>query len=247
MSRSGLPEAIEDGGKGKLYDSDYPADPYPGARPDCSFLHCAGGVAHRLHPAGPGNWLIGGQSLEEWLHRRGAPGLAARLPVLAYGSNACPSKITWLRYEFGLTGPVPVLRCRTSGVAAVWSAGIRRHDGQSPAVLAAAPGRAETHAVWLATPEQLTVLDSCEGRGLRYDLVHLDGDVEVRSEDGSVVPRPLAYVTCGEERAPLVHEGRFVSIFEVDQAGVRHLVERGAVPGPHDGFCGLTVEPYHKP
>ncbi|MFB9924805.1 gamma-glutamylcyclotransferase, partial [Amycolatopsis halotolerans] len=32
------------------------------------------------------------------------PGWRSRTPVLAYGSNACPSKITWLRTELGLTG-----------------------------------------------------------------------------------------------------------------------------------------------
>lgn len=56
-------------------DEHFPADPYPGARPDCSFRHLDG----RGYP------------VPEPLD------LDGRISVLAYGSNACPSKITWLR------------------------------------------------------------------------------------------------------------------------------------------------------
>lgn len=237
-----ITENVAVGGReNDLFDGDYPADPYPGARPDCSFVHREGGFSHRLRAAGRGDWRVGDQNLDDWLHQHGAPGLRARLPVLTYGSNACPSKISWLRYELGLTGPVPVLRCHTVGVAAVWCAGMRIHDTQIPAVLASAPGRQETHAVWLASREQLAVLDICEGRGERYELVHLEGDVEICTADGTVVPRPLTYVTHGAIRAPLVHNGRFVPISEVDQAGARHLINQGATAGHHHNACGLTV------
>ena len=66
-----------------------------------------------------------------------------------------------------------VLRARTTGVAAVWAAGLRARDGARPAVLAAAPGVVEDHAVWLATPEQIAVLDRCEGRDERFRLARL--------------------------------------------------------------------------
>jgi hypothetical protein len=205
-------------------------------------VHRAGGYAHRLRPDG-GGWRVGGQDLDAWLRAHDAPGLADRAAVLAYGSNACPSKITWLRGELGLTGPVVVLRCRTVGVAAVWAVRARVRDGQVPAVLAAMPGRVETHAVWLACPEQLAVLDVCEGRGERYDLVRLEpgNGVEIRTEDGRLLDRPLAYVTHGAVRAPMLHGGRYVPISEVDQAGAQRLLSHGARPGPHDDFCGLPV------
>ena len=94
--------------------------------------------------------------------------------MLAYGSNRSPSKITWLRRELGLgADPVVVLRARTAGVAAVWAAGLRARDGARPAVLAAAPGVVEDHAVWLATPDQIAVLDRCEGRDDRFRLARL--------------------------------------------------------------------------
>ncbi|GLY69221.1 gamma-glutamylcyclotransferase [Amycolatopsis taiwanensis] len=132
-------------------DEDFPADPYPGVRPDRSFLHRDGR----------------GYELPDPLAVDG------RIPVLAYGSNACPSKITWLRENLGLRGDVIVLRARCTGIAAVWASGVRLRDGQRTATLAAMPGVVETHAVWLATPEQLAVLDVCEGRGKRYHLARL--------------------------------------------------------------------------
>ena len=99
--------------------------------------------------------------------------MAARVPVLAFGSNRCPGKLTWLREHLGLAGPVVVLRARVEGLAAVWAAGLRARDGARPATLALVPGAVETHAVWMATPDQVAVLDRCEGRGERYDLVRL--------------------------------------------------------------------------
>ena len=55
-----------------------------------------------------------------WLAARGAAPMAGRLPVLSYGSNRCPGKITWLRRELGLgADPAVVLQARTEGVAAV--------------------------------------------------------------------------------------------------------------------------------
>ena len=140
-------------------DVDHPADPYPGAVPPVSYVH-ADGVAR-----GIASGAVDGLPLDAWLRAQGAAPLAGRLPVLAYGSNRSPSKITWLRRELGLgADPVVVLRARTTGVAAVWAAGLRARDGARPAVLAAAPGVVEDHAVWLATPDQIAVLDRCEGR-----------------------------------------------------------------------------------
>jgi gamma-glutamylcyclotransferase (GGCT)/AIG2-like uncharacterized protein YtfP len=149
-------------------DVDHPADPYPGAVPPVSYVHVAG-VARGVEGC-----AVDGVPLDAWLRSYDAAPLADRLPVLAYGSNRCPSKITWLRRELGLgADPVVVLRARTTGVAAVWAAGLRARDGARPAVLAAAPGVVEDHAVWLATPDQIAVLDRCEGRDERFRLARL--------------------------------------------------------------------------
>lgn len=195
-------------------DADYPASPYPGARPDGSFVHADGR----------------GEPLD-------AVDLADGIPVLAYGSNACPAKITWLRDELGLTGPVTVLRVRCTGLAAVWASALRQRDGQRPATLAAAPGRVETHAVWLATPEQVRVLDVCEGRGERYRLARLHTG-EIRTEDGLLLPDVLAYLGASEIRLPLLVDGKPVPCAEVAQADAIGLV---GVAGP-DGLDATTIE-----
>jgi hypothetical protein len=176
-------------------DADFPADPYPGGSPACSFVHLDG-VGHRLapDPTGYARWRVADSDstnpvdLDDWLAAHRAPPLAARVPVLSYGSNRCPSKITWLREQLGLTGPVVVLDVVTEDVAAVWAAGLRARDGQRPAVLTAAPGVTERHAVWLATRDQVAVLDRCEGRGTRYRLARLRSG-RVRSEDGALLAR----------------------------------------------------------
>lgn len=158
----------------RYVDADFPADPYPGLRPPASYVH-VDGVGHRLHvvppPKGcitlraPSGYVLadGLQDLDVWLAARGAAALAGRTPVLAYGSNACPAKLTWLRQNLGLAGPMPVLLADCTDVAAVWANGARTRDGIRPVVLVAAPGVIEQHAVLLADDDQLAVLDRCEG------------------------------------------------------------------------------------
>ncbi|WP_307831935.1 gamma-glutamylcyclotransferase [Prauserella cavernicola] len=146
-----------------------------------------------------------------------------RIPVLAYGSNACPAKITWLRENLGLGAePVVVARAECTGLAAVWASGLRERDGQRPATLSAAPGVTEWHAVWFATPEQVEVLDRCEGRGVRYDLARLHTGT-VRLEDGAAVEGVLTYVAAGPARMPLLVDGAPVRTAKVPQHEALHL------------------------
>src|SRR5437763_8137735 len=107
-----------------FFDVEYPETPYPGARPDCSFVHLDG-VGYPVRPdiIEPSGWRVvtdeaEGEGLDGWLRRRGAAPLEQRFPVLAYGSNACPEKIGWLRANLGLSGPAVVLRARCAGMAA---------------------------------------------------------------------------------------------------------------------------------
>jgi gamma-glutamylcyclotransferase (GGCT)/AIG2-like uncharacterized protein YtfP len=145
--------------------------------------------------------------------------------VLAFGSNRCPSKITWLRRELGLDGPVVVLRVSVSGVAAVWAAGWRARDGARPATLApvADDEPPETHAVWLATPEQVAVLDVCEGRGRRYALAWVHAARVVSLDDGARLDPVLAYWPAGPIRAPLLVDGAPVRCGDVPQDEARAL------------------------
>lgn len=219
-------------------DKDFPARPYPGTRPDCSFVHVDGvGWPLCSVPGTDWRWALTdtGDDLDEWLAARGAAPLAERIPVLAYGSNANPAKITWLREHLGLAGPVVALRVSCDGLAAVWAAGRRVVDTQRPATLVAEPGRTEWHAVWLATADQVRVLDVCEGRDVRYRLVRLESGT-VTAEDGVVLPGVLAYAGAGPERAPLVVDGSVVRCADVPQAAAGDLV--GVA-----GSDGLAVTP----
>ncbi len=235
-------------------DADYPARPYPGARPPCSFVHVDGtGYPLRADHTALSGWRVGGRDLDDWLADRGAVPLAGRVPLLCYGSNACPAKLTWLRATFGLAGPAVLLRARCAGLAAVWAAGLRVVDDQRPATLAAVPGVTEQHAVWLATPEQLEVLHRCEGcdegpRG-RYRLAHLTGG-EVRLEDGTLLDRPLAYVAAEHTadprmiRYPLLVDGRPVRCAEVPQAAARALAGE---PAGSDGLALRVADGTPRP
>jgi gamma-glutamylcyclotransferase (GGCT)/AIG2-like uncharacterized protein YtfP len=249
-----------------IHDRDFPADPYPGAWPGYSFVH-ADRTGHRLLPD-PGTsagWRVEspdrrGPDLDGWLADRASPPLAARIPVLTYGSNRCPAKITWLREHRGLTGPVVLLAADTEGVAAVWAAGRRVVDTQRPATLAAAPGARERHALWLATPAQLKTLDACEGRverqrnehqhreqrqrnehqrGGRYRLARLPGTVTVRTDDGTVVSRPWTYLADAPTRHPLLVDGAPVRCADGDQHTAATLT---GTPAAHDGLDAATVD-----
>ncbi|MFB9904549.1 gamma-glutamylcyclotransferase family protein [Allokutzneria oryzae] len=215
-------------------DSDFPADPYPGARPDGSFLHEENGRGVMLRP-GAGSWLLGDSDseLDAWLADRGHAPLAERVPVLVYGSNQCPSKITWLRETLRLPGPAVVLRARCGDLAAVWANGLRKRDGARPATLAAMPGVVETHAVWMATPEQIRVLDVCEGRGQRYGLARVRSGT-ITLDNGSIVDGAVSYVGLTEIRMPLLRDGEMVRCAEVDQYAA--LALRGTT-----GHHGLNV------
>jgi hypothetical protein len=223
-------------------DAQFPARPYPGARPDCSFVHDDGrGWPLRFARV----WWVHARPLDarplealpidEWLADRGAAPLADRHPLLSYGSNLCPAKITWLRTELRLPGPVVVLRARTEGFAAVWAAGRRVVDEQRPATLAAAPGAVEQHGVWLATDEQLAVLDVCEGRGERYHLARVHTG-RVTLDDGSALPAPLAYVGACAARRPLLVDGAVVRCADVPQQVA------GALEGMPTDSDGLHYE-----
>ncbi|WP_051399598.1 hypothetical protein [Haloechinothrix halophila] len=226
-------------------DAEYPADPYPGRRPPTSFVH-VDGVGYPLTVAS-GEYLVNGAGgtdsvpLDDWLAAHGSPPLVGRTPVLAYGSNACPSKLTWLRDNLGLTGPVVAVLAWCTGYSAVWTTGVRARDNQRTVTLIPVPDVPdviEQHAVLLVTQDQLKVLDVCEAADLscwgepgrddpRYRRELLpDGVVTV---DGPALTAPVhGYVGC--------HPDRFSAL--VDGAPVRAV--DGAFPAPdatNDAFA----------
>ena len=224
-------------------DAQFPAEPYPGTRPSTSFVQ-VDGLSHPVEPdaARPSGWRLGdGADLDGWLAGRGAPPLSRRVPVLTYGSNANPSKIGWMRAERGLTGPVVVLRATTTGLGAAWAAGLRVVDDQRPAVLVAAAGRTERHAIWMAAPEQFAALDRVEGRVAdppRYRLGRLRTGT-VRVEDGGIVDGVCAYLGLDRIRMPLLVDGAPVFVDDAGQAAAKGLTGDAA---EGDGLDADTVD-----
>lgn len=231
-------------------DGEFPADPYPGTRPSGSFAHLKR-AGYFLNPDSttPSGWRVSdhdGPDLNRWLSQIGAAPMAERLPILAYGSNANPSKISWLRDELGLQGPALVIRARCVGIAAVWSAGVRARDHQRPAVLGALPGVTEDHTVWYVTPDQRRVLDLCEGRGERYQLSWVHAPIHL--EGGQVLEYVLAYTARPEvvgqdvpphlNRSPLLVDGKLVRCADVQQEQAR-LLE--GIPAESDGLSAIEV------
>ncbi|WP_019812972.1 hypothetical protein [Saccharomonospora saliphila] len=235
-----------------LLSRQYPADPYPGARPDGSFVELDGAfwVLRPDEGAGSG-WRVDtgtseGSDLDAWLTALGQPPLRERLPVLAYGSNACPGKIEWMRDALGLAGPVVAQSVEVTGVAAVWSAGTRARDGQRPAVLAAVPGVTERHALWWVTPGQRATLDEVEARGLCYRLGWVRAPAT--TEDGTTRDRVLAYVGRPEvlgrdvpehlDRSPMLVDGAPVRMADVGQA---EILRTAGTPADADGLEVVEV------
>lgn len=211
--------------------------PYPGARPGFSYLQHGSqhGSQHvfPLTPTADGTWSLwddtSNTDLDVWLAAHGEPSMAERVPVLSYGSNACPSKLVDLRgRHIPLTGPVPMTRCTVVGLAAAWCNGARS-DGAVPATLAEAAGT-EEHFIWWVAPDQWAALDACEGRSsLTYSLVALnashantvDGVVRpvVQSEGGIDLGWVFAYVGTTRTRRPMPGaDGGPLLVRDLDQA-----------------------------
>jgi hypothetical protein len=201
----------------------YPALPYPGQRPPHPYLQVGRRVLE-LRRGADRSWSVGGQHLDGWLASVGAVPLAGRVPLLCYGSNACPSKLVDLRGRCGLTGPVVMTPCRVTGLAAAWCAGERHVDQSVPATLAPANG-SEAHLLWWVAPDQWAALDRCEGRrgrpGDRYSLRRLRPG-HVVDDLGRDVPGVRAYVGVASHRLPMTDAaGRPLLVRDLDQAGAR--------------------------
>jgi gamma-glutamylcyclotransferase (GGCT)/AIG2-like uncharacterized protein YtfP len=93
----------------------------------------------------------------------------------------------------------------------------------------------------MATPAQVAVLDACEGRGERYDLVRLHAGT-VTTEDGARLPDVWTYWPGTPQRAPLLVDGRPVRCADVDQAAAMDLVGTPAPPSP-DGVTPQVGAP----
>ncbi len=151
-----------------------------------------------------GSWVLRG-------NEAGRFDLEGRLPLLAIGSNASPSR---LREKLGEEpGTLPVLRALLADHVVVYSAHFSRY-GSVPATLAAAPGAACYVFVLWPDPRQLERLHESEAVGQNYDFVELPAEIEV--EGAGRLRRVHAYVSTA---GPLRIGGSPVRLAEVASAG----------------------------
>ncbi len=76
----------------------------------------------------------------------------------------------------------------------------------------------------MLTPEQVTVLDECEGRGERYRLARVSSGRVTLTDSGAVMERVLSYVGLSVARKPLLVNGSPVRCVDVPQAAAVGMV-----------------------
>ena len=185
----------------------FPALPYPGERPDGSYIVQDGHV-RGLDPAGDG-----------WVDRVKAEpvSLDGRSFVLAYGSNANPEKLSEK-----LDGNVLALRCQVHDYAAMWSSR-RRQEGSVVATIVADPGHVEIQHVLAVTEDQLAEMNRWEGHPKYYERqVFPDGFVLL--ESGAMASDVLVYIGTAGERPPLLVDGAYWRTSEHSHAEVDALL-----------------------
>jgi len=152
------------------------------------------------------------------------------VPLLTYGSNACPGR---LLEKFGL-GALGVRRLdgiclvpiEMSGATPAWSCQPSRR-GALPFTLADhRDGRVPAHLM-LVPPGLVGDLDRSEGRSGAFYVVARLKDVTVELPNGSQWMRPLAYVGVGL-RGPLVFEGRVLTPAESSESVARSAIASGS-------------------
>lgn len=205
---------------------------YPGRRPRFSFLFTPKGI-YRLKL----------RSLGRFLADRKLPGTDKRYAVLAYGSNACPTRLL-KKYREDSLSDVPVLYGRLSGAQAVWA---RRRtkapiaEQYIPSTLAREKGSRSSWITFL-TKEQVTAMDASEGRPGSYELAELRG-VDFFLGKKKVFPL-YAYVNI--RGGVMTQDGRAVSLHTTSQRSARQMFDQ-TIEQPATDWLTFNVIPYPDP
>jgi gamma-glutamylcyclotransferase (GGCT)/AIG2-like uncharacterized protein YtfP len=203
--------------------SDYAELPYPGERPSTSWVGYDD-VVEPLWTRAAGTWTTEhGRSLDDFLESLGAAPMSARVPVLAFGSNASPQKVraNMAALPTSAERVVVTMRCLVPDVAAVWTGARRSGRGDVPATICSEPGRIEAHSLQWLTLDQLDQVDRVEGAHLavpEYRRCRLPTAVLV--EDLRCVEAVLVYVGSRADHLPFLRDGAPVRLADVDQAGI---------------------------
>lgn len=169
----------------------FPAKPYPGIRPEGSFI-VKDGLVRGLDPAADG-----------WVCR--ATGETVSIEglnlMLAYGSNGNPAKLA------ENLGTAIAIRCAVRDHAAVWC-DARRREGSVVATLAPVPEIVEEHHVLALTDDELILVDRWEGHPNVYERQTMPAG-SVLLESGAIPHEVLVYVGTERKRPRLWVNGEF--------------------------------------
>lgn len=169
----------------------FPAAPYPGIRPEGSFI-VEDGLVRGLDPAADG-WVC--RSTGETVSIEGLN------LVLAYGSNGNPAKLA------ENLGTAIAIRCAVRDHAAVWCSA-RRREGSVVATIAPDPGNTEEHHVLALTDDELILVDRWEGHPNVYERQTMPTG-SVLLESGAIPHEVLVYVGTERKRPRLWVNGEF--------------------------------------
>lgn len=167
---------------------------YPGTRPPGPAVLVLGQQIVRLQD-GPGGWVAsppsGPEPLDSVLAKAGAAPMAARIPVLAVGSNAAPAQLMRKFAAAGARAAVPVTSVRVHGI----TVGVSAHvsvPGYLPATPVPDPSAVSAlHITWLGAAE-LAVMDATE---LNYTRGALAATHTVQLPSGQRVTGGQIYVS----------------------------------------------------
>lgn len=205
--------------------SDFPFSPstYPGRRPRFSFL-----FTHR------GIYRCPLRGLNQVLAARQLAPVGDRIPVLAYGSNACPGQLLIKYKQDSRLTDIPVLYGRLTNADVVYSHRITL-GGYVPATLVRARRNVPSW-ITLLTGEQLRAMDSTEGRPNVYQLVEIP---KLKFSVGRVRVSPL-FSYLDVSGGVMIFRRRPVSLRNVRQRTCRSLFQATV---RHDAQRWLTFAP----
>jgi len=179
----------------------------------------------------------------------GDPGRLAepRTPVIAWGSNASPTRLAEKFGDLGAAAVIPVLYAELRDFAVVHSAHLSAY-GSVPATGQRAPGARSKVFVAMLTDAQLDRMHSTEAIGRNYGFYRLDG-LRLAFEGGHVADTACAYLSLhgcldvdGENVALAAVEAEGVPFRSLDQVAVLSLVRDRLAPGTRlDDFIHETV------
>lgn len=208
----------------------YPTAPYPGEIPPGAFMIRHGKV-HLVSIAGSTGKALDGLALD------------AMVPLLTYGSNACPGR---LFEKFVTTGAqneldgILVLPAHLHGAQTAWACKINSRNAV-PRTLVAGGSVPKAH-VLLLPRELVPRMDASEGRGRYfYDAVELT-DATAEIENGGQWRSPVTYLGVGH-RGPLVVDSAVFTCDETTEADARQQILDGRAACSDDALPPHRVIP----